>query len=49
MNNNDDPETIFDLNPNELDLLINFRKLTPEQQNQLFDYIKRHKNEEDKQ
>lgn len=47
MNNSNKPETIFDLDPDKLDLLINFREITPEQQNQFFGFVKQHVNEED--
>lgn len=33
------PETIFDLDPDELDFLILLRKLTPEQQQKLADNL----------
>lgn len=39
MNNINDPETIFDLDSDELDLLINFRKLSPEHQKEFLKHL----------
>lgn len=35
----DEPQTIFDLTPDELDTLILYRKLSPEHQQKLSDQI----------
>ena len=39
MESPEEPQTIFDLTPDELDTLILFRKLSPEQQQKLADQI----------
>ena len=35
----EEPQTIFDLTSSELDVLMLYRKLSPEQQNIIADYI----------
>jgi|GEM_PF-5054109 len=39
MDSIEEPQTIFDLTSGELDVLILYRKLSPEQQNKLADYF----------
>lgn len=39
MESPEEPQTIFDLTPDELALLISYRKLSPEQQQKLADQI----------
>lgn len=38
--NIEEPETIFDLEPDELDVLIQFRKLSSDKQKKIVEYIK---------